>query len=215
MPGSSILPVALNVNDGKLYFLFGKENPMENSSHGFSDFGGGVDKGENAYEAALREGSEELTGFLGDKTQLKKMIKRNGGVMKIEHQLTDKTGKENTYTVHIFTMEYDPDLPRYYNMNHEFLWNKMNKRMLNNTKLFEKINIKWICEDDLLKTPKEYRHFYVDIVKRLVSEKEKIRAFISKKEKKLKLSRRQTYKMRQCRRRNGGGGGGKNTIKGG
>lgn len=211
MPGSSILPVALNQHDGKLYFLFGKENPMEDSSHGFSDFGGGVDKGENVYQTALREGSEELTGFLGNSSQLGKMIKRNGGVMKLVYRSTDKTGKENTYTVHIFNMPYDADLPNYYNMNHEFLWNKMNKRMLNNTKLFEKINIKWTCEDDLLKCPGEYRHFYVDIVKMLVEEKEKIRVFIESKmvRKDERKSGRKTRGLRRLRRR------GKKTMKGG
>ena len=42
MVAGSILPVAYYKN--KLYFLFGKENPMEDSSKGFSDFGGGVIK---------------------------------------------------------------------------------------------------------------------------------------------------------------------------
>ena len=62
MVAGSILPVALH--KGKLHFLFGKENPMEDSAKGFSDFGGRVDAGETPFTAALREGSEELTGFL-------------------------------------------------------------------------------------------------------------------------------------------------------
>jgi len=48
MVAGSILPVAYYKN--KLYFLFGKENPMEDSSKGFSDFGGGVIKQIRFYE---------------------------------------------------------------------------------------------------------------------------------------------------------------------
>ena len=75
MVAGSILPVALHKN--KLHFLFGKENPMEDSEKGYSDFGGGVEKGESLYETAMREGGEELTGFLGDGYVLKKHIKKH------------------------------------------------------------------------------------------------------------------------------------------
>ena len=61
MVAVSILPVAICNNE--LHFLFGKENEMEDSAKGFSDFGGRVESGESIYETALREGSEELCGF--------------------------------------------------------------------------------------------------------------------------------------------------------
>jgi len=120
MVAGSILPVTIHNN--KLFFLFGKENPMEDSSKGWSDFGGRMDSGETPFTAALREGSEELTGFLGNKNQIKKIIKKNGGFYKILH---------NTYHVHIFFMDYDENLPKYYNQNHKFLWEKMDKNILN------------------------------------------------------------------------------------
>lgn len=44
MVAGSILPVT--IHNGKLYFLFGKESPMEDSAKGWSDFGGRVDPGE-------------------------------------------------------------------------------------------------------------------------------------------------------------------------
>ena len=74
MTGSSVLPVSLH--EGKLYFLFGKENDKEDSAKGFSDFGGGIEKGESKMETAIREGAEEITGFLGNPEQLKKLIKK-------------------------------------------------------------------------------------------------------------------------------------------
>jgi hypothetical protein len=169
---ASILPVALN--KGKLYFLFGKENPLEDSAKGFSDFGGGIESGESALDAALREGSEELTGFLGTNTQLRSRIAKSG-VYTIVHSFP-----EHTYTVHLFPVSYSPEIVEYFNNNHTFLWNRMNKRMLNRSKLFEKIRIEWFCEDDLMKRMGEYRGFYRDIVRSIVQHKPQIRAFVSK-----------------------------------
>ena len=96
MVAGSILPVTIHNN--KLYFLFGKENPMEDSSKGWSDFGGRVDSGETPFTAALREGCEELTGFLGGKDEIKKLIQKGGGTYKISH---------DTYHVHIFFIKFE------------------------------------------------------------------------------------------------------------
>ena len=166
MPAASLLPVS--IHNGKLYFLFGKENPMEDSSKGFSDFGGGKED-KTFYETALREASEELTGFFGSAQQMGKLVKRNGG--KYEIRYNKDTNKE--YRVHIFHLEYDPHLVEHFNNNHQFLWNKMDKKMLNDSKLFEKIEIRWFCEDELLSSKKLYRHFYFDIVKKIMEEKHK------------------------------------------
>jgi 8-oxo-dGTP pyrophosphatase MutT (NUDIX family) len=170
MVAGSILPVTIHKN--KLYFLFGKENSMEDSAKGWSDFGGGVDKGESPFDTALREGGEELTGFLGDKNVIKKLIKKGGGVYKITH---------NDYNVHIFFMEYDENLPKYYNQNHKFLWERMDKKVLNDTKLFEKIEIHWFSVDDMKKRKREFRQFYQEIVDLFLGDIENIRKFIDKK----------------------------------
>ena len=119
MVAGSILPIS--IHKGKLFFLFGKENSMEDSSKGFSDFGGGCENNEQPFETALREGGEELTGFLGDGKNVRKLIKQNGGTYKITH---------NDYHVHIFRVDYDENLPKYYNANHKFLWERMNKKIL-------------------------------------------------------------------------------------
>jgi 8-oxo-dGTP pyrophosphatase MutT (NUDIX family) len=170
MVAGSILPVT--IHNGKLFFLFGKENPMEDSSKGWSDFGGAVDKGETPFTAALREGSEELTGFLGDKAQIKKLIQKGGGVYKLIH---------NDYNVHIFFMDYDENLPKYYNQNHSFLWGRMNKKLLNDTKLFEKIEINWFSIEDMKKRKTEFRNFYQEIVDLFLSNIESIQKFIRQK----------------------------------
>jgi len=132
MVASSILPVTIHKE--KLYFLFGKENKMEDSAKGFSDFGGGVEEGETILDTAFREGAEELSGFLGDEKDLQKLVKKNGGFYKIFH-------KDNNYHIHVFFIEYDEKLPEYFTNHHQFVWKRMNKNFLNDSKLFEKQEI--------------------------------------------------------------------------
>lgn len=170
MTGSSVLPICLHKN--KLYFLFGKENELEDSAPGFSDFGGGVEKGENIYDTAMREGGEELTGFLGNGQQLRKYIDQNGGFYKYTHG--DK------YHIHMFYLEYDEKLPFYYNNNHSFLWDKMNTNTLSKTKLFEKIEIQWFTVDIIKKRLKEFRPFYREIIMDVLKKKSSIVSFLKK-----------------------------------
>lgn len=184
MVAGSILPVAIHKN--KLYFLFGKENPLEDSSRGWSDFGGGVDKGESPYTTALREGGEELTGFLGDDKNVHKMLKTSGKIYPLVH---------NDYHVHMFWMEYDPNLPIYYNNNHSFLWKRMNKHLLNKTKLFEKIEIEWFSAEDMKSRRNEFRPFYREIVDKILNEITDITLVMKRNH------RRKTKRLREKRKR--------------
>lgn len=185
MVAGSILPVAYHKNN--LYFLFGKENPLEDSSKGFSDFGGGCDKNESPFDTAMREGGEELTGFLGDGETIRKMIKRNGGIYKIVH---------NDYHVHIFAMDYDENLPKYYNCNHKFLWERMNKKTLNDSKLFEKIEIGWFTPDEMRTRRSEFREFYREILDMFLVDISKIRAFIQNRPKNKTKNKTKKYRKK-------------------
>lgn len=182
MVAGSILPISIHQN--KLYFLFGKENPLEDSAKGWSDFGGGVENGETPFQTALREGGEEFTGFLGDGEQIKKLIKKNGGFYKLINK---------TYHVHMFFLDYDENLPKYYNQNHRFLWNRMNNDLLSKTKLFEKIEIGWFSIDDMKSRKKEFRNFYQEIIDNILSNIENIEKFIFKKS--TKRSKNKTRKQ--------------------
>jgi len=169
MVAASILPVA--IHQGKIYFLFGKENEMEDSAKGFSDFGGRVENGESIMDTALREGAEELCGFLGSPKDVKKLLKKNGGLYKIKH---------NDYHVHIFLMDYDENLPKYFTNHHRFLWNRMDKHLLNDSKFFEKQEIKWFSINDLRTLKHEFRSFYKEIVDVFLKDIKKITAFANK-----------------------------------
>ena len=174
MVAASILPVAVYKNE--LYFLFGKENEMEDSAKGFSDFGGGVESGESIIETALREGAEEMSGFFGDANSVKRLIKKSGGLYKLVNEKTK-------YNVHIFRMDYDPSLPVYFTNFHKFIWNHkhMDKERLNSSKLFEKQEIKWFSTKELRTKRKEFRIFYREIVDQIVDELPQIRRFVMNK----------------------------------
>lgn len=178
MVAGSILPVAFHKN--KLFFLFGKENPMEDSAKGFSDFGGRADGTETPFDAAVREASEELSGFLGDSRQIRTLVKKNGGFYPITM---------NTYHVHIVVIDYDENLPLYYNNNHRFLWDRMDKTILNDSKLFEKIEIQWFSPEQMRIKKKLFRNFYQEIVDQILVELPKIKEFVTTRKKHNKTQR--------------------------
>ena len=111
--GASILPVTIYKN--KIYFLFGKERDIDENP-GWSDFGGGTEKGESFLNTAIREGSEEITGFLGNTKDIKKLLSKYG-----TFTIDFKTEGHSTYRVHIFPMIYDNMLVYYYNNNLKLL----------------------------------------------------------------------------------------------
>ena len=177
--GSSILPVT--VKNGKLMFLFGKECEKEDSAHGFSDFGGGVEKGESILDTAIREGAEELTGFLGNPEQIRTKIDLQGGLHKI---------RMPNYHAHLFYLPYNAQLPLFYNQNHRFLWDRMDTQLLNKTKLFEKIEVEWFSVQDMKERMFEFRSFYQKMVRRLIKKESEIKQFVNRAARKTKKGRK-------------------------
>jgi hypothetical protein len=154
--GGGALPIALNKKDKKVYLLFGKENEYLNKdSPGFSDFGGGEKPGESALDTALREGCEELNGFFGCEGEIKRLIKENL-VTSLNH---------DRYTTFLFEIDYDDNLPYYFNNNYKFLKSHVNKLVRHSTNgLFEKSVIKWMTFDDLRKERSSFRSYYRNVV---------------------------------------------------
>jgi len=175
--GAGILPTTIHNN--KLYFLFGKENKYENSAPGFSDFGGGTDNNETFLETAIREAGEELTGFLGNDNDIRKLLRKYGTYI-IDH----KTDGHKTYRMHIFPFAYDEHLPFYYNNNQRFLQKRLDPNVIKTTKIFEKAEIRWICVDDLKKMRSQFRHYFRNIVDMILNQQESIKNFIEKRGKK-------------------------------
>ena len=170
--GAGILPTCIHKN--KLYFLFGKEHDYCDTP-GWSDFGGGTDDKETYIQTAIREGGEELTGFLGTDADLSKMLKRNG-TFNIDYN----SNGHSTYRMHIFKMNYDEALPYYYNNNQRFLQKRLDPAIIKRTKIFEKAQIRWMCIDELPRMRKEFRSYFQDIVGMICDKKSEIFRFINK-----------------------------------
>jgi len=168
--GAGVLPTTIKNNT--LYFLFGKENEHDDTP-GWSDFAGGQDGNESYMKTAIREGTEELTGFLGSETDLKKMLMRHG---------TYNIDLNERYRTHIFPMEYEPLLPLYYNNNQRFLQKRISEKdlqwIIKKYKTMEKAEIQWISVDDLQRKKKYFRPFYQEMVDLIFEQREKIDVFI-------------------------------------
>jgi transcription termination factor NusB len=194
--GAGILPAT--IHNGKLYFLFGKENKYEDSAPGYSDFGGGKDNSETYLETAIREGAEELTGFLGNYEDIKKLLKKYG-TYNIDYNTN------NNYRMHIFPILYDPMLPIYYNNNQKFIHEKLDPSIIKSTKIFEKAEIKWICVDDIIKSRSKFRSYFQNIVDMIYTNKNNIKQFVEKSLKtnsKNKTNNKKTNKNKTIKRTN-------------
>jgi hypothetical protein len=185
--GGSILPIT--VINGKVYLLFGKERDIDENP-GWSDFGGGTDKGESYIQTASREGMEEMTGFLGNETDVKKLLSKYG-----TFDVDFKSEGYTTYRAHLFPMEYDQSLPVYYNNNQRFLQKKLDPKVIRDTKIFEKTQIKWFPLDSLKSHRSEFRNFYRNIIDLIIANKDAIKSFATKSFLKKGL-KKNTYKKR-------------------
>jgi len=185
--GGSILPAT--VHNNKVYLLFGKERDIDENP-GWSDFGGGTERGENYIETACREGSEELTGFLGDVNDIIKLLNKYGSI-KIDYNSKGHT----TYRSHIFPMKYDEYLTQYYNNNQKFLQKRLEPKVIRNTKIFEKTQIKWFSLDEIKKNKKQFRSFYQNIVDLILADQSNIDSFVRRSlSKKSKVNRKTSSK---------------------
>ena len=187
--GGSILPVAIHNNN--VYFLFGKERDIDENP-GWSDFGGGTDKGETFFQTACREGGEELTGFLGDSSDIKKLLNKYGS-----YNIDYNSKGHTTYRCHIFPMEYDEILPYYYNNNQRFLQKRLDPKIIRDTKIFEKTQIKWFTFDDIKKQHDDFRSFYKNIIHLILGNKSAIEGFVEKSLNKKGLGKKTKFNRRK------------------
>jgi hypothetical protein len=149
--GGGILPVA--IVKGKLIFLFGKEV----SGKKWGDFGGGREGNETSFETAIREGCEELDGFLGCQSKLRMRVKKN---------MIGTIDTEGLKT-YIFLTDYDENLPVYFN-NHHYFIKKNLPHNINKDGLFEKSEIAWFTIEELTHSTEKFRTFYKKVVQNII-----------------------------------------------
>ncbi len=170
--GGSVLPATID-DKGVLRFLFGKERDIDENP-GWSDFGGGTEHGESYMTTAIREGGEELTGFLGGEKEIKALLNKYGTYNVTYPGSNGHTG----YRVHIFPFLYDEYLPFYYNNNQRFIQKRLDSKVIRDTKIFEKQEIKWWSINEIKKNKKQFRSFYQNIVDMILAEEKNITKFI-------------------------------------
>jgi len=169
--GAGILPTTIYNN--RLFFLFGKENKFADTP-GWSDFGGGTEKGESFLTTASREGGEELTGFLGSSKEIKNLLTKNG-----TYNIDIKNG-EKIYRMHLLPLEYCEKLPYYYNNNQKFLKDNLDENIIKNTKIFEKAEIEWMPVDTLSENKSIFRSYFQNIIPILLEQQDKIKDFMER-----------------------------------
>jgi wobble nucleotide-excising tRNase len=77
-------------------------------------------------------------------------------------------------------MDYDSNLPCYFTNHHKFLWERMDKKVLNDSKYFEKQEIRWFSVEDMRRNISKFREFYQKIVTVILSHTKKINEFVKK-----------------------------------
>ena len=88
-------------------------------------------------------------------------------------------------------MVYDEKLEFYYNNNQKFLQKRLDPSIIQQSKIFEKEEIRWICVDDILNMRSEFRPYFQNIVDMIYNQRAAIKKFISRS---LKKSNRNTLK---------------------
>jgi 8-oxo-dGTP pyrophosphatase MutT (NUDIX family) len=163
--GAGVLPVSLY--KGTLFLLLGQER----HNHLWCDFGGGAHKGERPFKTAIREGVEELNGFLGDETELEALVTSNL-ILSISY---DK------YTSYIFKTNYDKKLPLYFsNVNSFAELHLKDKIDIEDNGLFEKKQIQWFPLSKLKedKSQIKLREFYKPLLDTIVKNEKLLIDFI-------------------------------------
>ena len=144
-------------------------------------------------ETAAREGSEELTGFIGSPSDIRQLLNKYG-TFNVDYQAEGY----NTYRCHIFPMKYDEMLPYYYNNNQRFLQKKLDPSIILDSKLFEKTQIRWFDINELAKRRGEFRDFYRNIVDLILESKGGIVEFAKKSL--IKKNKRHTRRITRSKR---------------
>ena len=164
--GGGILPVA--VHDNEVYLLFGKENELDDTQ-GWADFGGGKNKNESVIQTAMREGCEELNGFLGLEATIRENYDKDK-IMSVFHE---------TYTTYMYKVDYDKNLPKYFRGNYLFLSSRL-PQIKGNLKngLLEKSHIKWYTFEELRREKGKFRPFYQAIVEKIIRKEDEIKKIV-------------------------------------
>ena len=155
--GGGILPIAYH--KGNIYFLFSRESFINKSQSGlWSDFGGSKENYESHYQTAIREGVEESNGILGNKTNIKFLIK---------HHCIGKIS-DRGYSIYLIQVKYDTTIIKNFSDHFNKVLKNRPKLVTADNGLYEKDKIKWIKLQDLKKHIEIFRPWYKKFVFKII-----------------------------------------------
>ena len=123
--GAGVLPIALY--KGTLFLLLGQER----HNNLWCDFGGSTINCEKPYKTAIREGIEELNGFLGNENDFETIVTDNM-ILSITF---------DRYTSYIFRTNYDDKLPLYFTNVNNFAEFYLKDKIYTKNKIYSKDKI--------------------------------------------------------------------------
>lgn len=168
MTGAGLLPVS--VFKGKLYFLFGRENKY-NDTPGWSDFGGGVEKGETIEDTNLREIEEETCGFI-HRDEIIDSINKHGFL-----SFTMSPGGRDYFTT-LVKIPYDKNMPILFNKSREIINKYVDPKIIRKSVIFEKDRLRWFTLEEMKEEIHVFRPFYKTMIQKLLLNHKKIQNFV-------------------------------------
>jgi hypothetical protein len=78
-------------------------------------------------------------------------------------------------------MEYDAQLPFYYNNNQRFLQMKLDPKIIEKSKIFEKAEIRWFSIDEIKNQKIPFRSYYKNIAELIIKNENTIDKFVRSK----------------------------------
>lgn len=157
--GGGILPVARH--NGEIYLLFSRERLIhsKNKDRGkWSDFGGSKEGRETQYHTAVREAVEESSGILGDKKDVRNLIKHN-----LIGKIHDKA-----YSIWIIEVEYQPDIIMSFRDHFKYAVKHHLTKVKEHNGLFEKDKLQWIKLSNVHKKTHMFRPWYKRFIPKII-----------------------------------------------
>ena len=156
--GGGILPVAYY--KGNWYFLFARESPFNNTHQGlWSDFGGSKEKNETHYHTAVREGFEESNGILGNKKNIRSLIK-NFCITKIG---------DKGWSTYLIQVKYNKKIINLFKEEFKQTLKKTPYLIYQHNGFYEKDKLRWIKLQNLKKNIHIFRPWYKKFVYKIIN----------------------------------------------
>lgn len=156
--GGGILPIAVYQND--YYVLMGRES-VDNKwrdSGKWSDFGGSREGRESEYQTAIREGTEETSGILGNTRDIKRLIDNSFDIISM-----------NKYSTYLVEIKYDTFLPYKFNKKYRHILKTNSSLIYKRNGLYEKDKIRWIKVDNLIDFKQHVRFWFRPFIDKIYS----------------------------------------------